>query len=114
VVSLRDAVRQGQPSAAAPHGYVAVVFDITNTGRSAAHNVTCEFTLDERYLVLDDMHGENHDFEQGRIGPASSGVHDVRARTIAPGATEARYRCVYDEVGEIKGVVEFDVPKGGA
>jgi hypothetical protein len=40
----------------------AIVLDIVNNGRSAAHNVTCEVRFEEQDSVPDDMHGVSRDY----------------------------------------------------
>jgi hypothetical protein len=111
-VSLREVVYHHRPeNPGSRPEQAAVVFYITNTGRSAANNVSCELRLDERHLVPDDMHGANHDFFEHHIGPSSTRVHQVNVAVLSQGWTEARYRCVCDEVGESDGTVEFKIPE---
>lgn len=63
VVSFREvAFHYHPPDPGSEYVQVAIVFDIANNGRSAAHNVTCKFRLEEQHLVPDDMHGPNRDF----------------------------------------------------
>jgi len=89
----------------------AIVFDIANKGRSAAHNVTCEFHLEEQHLVPDDMHGVNRDFSAEYMSPSKTLPHQVNVGIRSSGPTKADYRCICDEVGETKGIVEFEVPE---
>jgi hypothetical protein len=68
VISFKTAVPHPRPpDPGTEHPHSAIVFNITNDGRSAAHNVHCEVHLDERRLVPDEMYGANHDiFEDSR------------------------------------------------
>jgi hypothetical protein len=88
----------------------AIGFNIANSGRSAAHNVRCEVRLDEQHLVPDDLHGVNHDFFREYMGLKSTDAHHVNVGIRSYGPTKAHYRCVCDEVGEIEGDIEFEVP----
>ena len=97
------------PDTLVPHEQAAVVFDITNNGRTAAHGVRCTFQLEEPLGAPDPMMGENHDFQANYVGPKQTFRHDVRASVHDYGWTKARYVCICDEVGESGGVVEFEV-----
>ncbi len=111
-ISLRTVVYHYRPpDPGTEHPQAAVVFDVTNDGRSAAHNVHCEVRLDERHLTLSDMHGTNHDFFKEHLGPMVTEPHQINVGVLACGPTEARYRFVCDEVGESEGTVEFEVPE---
>jgi hypothetical protein len=92
------------------HPQAAIVFNLTLDGRSATHNVRCEVRLDMRHLILSDMHGTNHDFVKPHLGPTATEPHEIHVSVLAHGPTEARYRFVYDEVGESKGTIKFEVP----
>ena len=112
VVSLRRVVYHHRPeNPGSLHEQAAIVFDVTNDGRSAAHNTRCEVRLDERHLVPDDMHGVNHDFYAPHIGPSTTAPHQINVGVLSDGPTEARYSCVCDEVGKSEGSVEFEVPR---
>ena len=76
-----------------------------------AHNVKCEFSLDEQRLVLDEMFGANYPFESDRLGPAAPTIHSFHVRVFEYGPTTAKCRSVCDEVGESNGVIRFNVPK---
>jgi hypothetical protein len=111
-MSLRDVVFHPRPeNPGSPYEHVAVVFNITNTGRSAANNIRCEVDFKEEDLVPDDMYGANHDFFEHHIGPSEERVHQVNAAVHAYGPTEAHYICVCDEVGKSEGTVTVEVPK---
>jgi hypothetical protein len=114
VVSFREvAFHYRPPDPSSQYVRAAIVFNITNSGRSAAHNVTCEIRLEEQHLVPDDMHGPNRDFSAARLGPSVTTVHSVNVGIRFYGPTNARYRCTCDEVGEVRGVIEFNVPEKG-
>ena len=52
VISFKKVVyrhRPPDPGTQYPHAYI--LFNVTNDGRSAAHNVHCEISLDERHLI---------------------------------------------------------------
>jgi hypothetical protein len=99
------------PDPGTEHPQAAITFNITNAGRSAAHNVRCEIHLDERKLVLSDMHGQYHDFVRPHLGPTATDPHDIHVSVLAHGPTEARNRFVCDEVGESEGTINFEVPE---
>jgi hypothetical protein len=112
VISFKTAVyhpRPRDPGTEYPHA--AIVFNVTNDGRSAAHHVLCEIHLDERQLISDDMYGQNHDFVRPHLGPTATEPHQINVAVLAHGPTEARYRFVCDEVGESEGAIEFKVPE---
>lgn len=111
-ITVRDVVFHYRPeNPGSPLVQAAVVFDVANDGRSAAHNVRCEIRLDERNLEPDDMHGPNHDFFAAHIGPSACLPHQINAGVVSHGLTEARYLCVCDEVGKSEGRIEFEVPE---
>jgi len=111
-VSLKDVMFHPRPeNPGSPYEHVAVVFNITNSGRSAAHNVRCEVQLNEDDLVPDDLYGANYDFSDHHIGPSEDRVLQINAAVHAYGPTEARYICVCDEVGKSDGTIEFEVPE---
>lgn len=87
----------------------AIVFRITNNGKSAAHNVHCEIRLDEQRLTLDDMHRKNRDFYAPCMAPKTSRNFSKKGGIRVYGPTKAHYLCVCDEAGEIEGVIEFEV-----
>jgi hypothetical protein len=97
------------PDTLVPHEQAAVVFDITNNGRTAAHGVRCEFRLEGPLGAPDPSMGENLDFEASYIGPKQTIPHTVRVSVYSYGSATARYSCICDEVGESEGVVEFEV-----
>jgi hypothetical protein len=112
VISLRTVVyhpRPRDPGTQYPHA--ALVFNVTNDGRSAAHNVNCEVSLDERHLIPDDMYGQNYPFVRPHLGPSATEPHQINVAVLAHGPTEAHYRCVCDEVGKSEGSVKFEVPE---
>jgi hypothetical protein len=97
------------PDTLVPHEQAAVVFDITNNGRTAAHGVRCEFRLEGPLGAPDPSMGENLDFEASYTGPKQTIPHTVRVSVYSYGSATARYNCICDEVGESEGVVEFEV-----
>jgi hypothetical protein len=97
------------PDTVVPHEQAVVGFNITNTGKTAAHGVRCTFQLEEPLGAPDPMMGENYDFQADYIGPKQPFPHEVRASVHDYGWTKARYVCTCDEVGESEGVVEFEV-----
>jgi hypothetical protein len=112
VISLRTVVyhpRPRDPGTQYPHA--ALVFNVTNDGRSAAHNVNCEVSLDERHLIPDDMYGPNHDFYREHLGPSDTKPHNINFAVLVHGPTEAHYRCVCDEVGVYEDSIRFEVPE---
>jgi len=112
VISLKTVVYHHRPpNPGSKYEQAAIVFNVTNDGRSAAHNVYCEVQLDGDRLMLDDMHGANHDFFAPHLGPSATKPHQINVGVLSPGKTEARYRCVCDEVGEAEGPVGFEVPE---
>jgi hypothetical protein len=112
VLSFKTAVYHPRPpEPGTEHPHAAIVFNVTNDGRSAARNVLCEIHLDERHLIPDDTHGANHDFDRPRLGPKATEPYQINAAVLAHGPTEARYRFVCDEVGESEGTIEFNVPE---
>ncbi len=112
VVSLKEVVFHFRPpDSASPYEQAAVVFNIANTGRSAAHNVRCDFRLEGQHLVPDDMYGENRDFFAPHMGPTSTLEHAINVSVRVHGWTKAYYRCTCDEVGETTDIIEFQVPK---
>ena len=109
-VSLRPVLYQPRPpNAGWPHDKVALVFDVTNDGRSAAHNVRCEVHLDERHFAPDEMHTVAQSRDYPRLGPSESVPHQVNVDVLSYGPTEARYVCTCDEVGASEGTIEFEV-----
>ena len=112
VVSLKEVVfHHRPPNPGSQYVQAAIVFNVANVGRSAAHHVRCKVQLDERHLELDDMHGQNHDFSAERLGPSCDAPHQVNVGILSYGPTEASYVCACDEVGESKGRVAFVVPE---
>jgi len=112
VISFQTVVYHHRPpNPGSQYEQAAIVFDVTNDGRSAAHNVQCEIRLDERHLIPDDMYGTNHDFFSPHLGPSATEPHQINVGVLSHGSTEASYRCVCDEVGESEGSIEFKVPE---
>ena len=112
MISFKTVVYHSRPrDPGTQYPQAAVVFNITNAGRSAAHNVHCGVRLDERRLILSDMHGANHDYFRPHLGPTATEPHQINVGVVAHGPTEARYRFVCDEVGESEGTIEFKVPE---
>jgi hypothetical protein len=114
VISFKKVVyrhRPPDPGTQYPHAYI--LFNVTNDGRSAAHNVHCEISLDERHLIPDPdvMYGQNHPFFTEHLGPSSTKPYQINVAVLAHGPTEAHYRCVCDEVGKSEGSVRFDIPE---
>lgn len=99
------------PNPGTEHPHAVIVFNVTNDGRSAAHYVRCEISLDERHLIADETYGQNYDFDRTRLGPTSTEPHQINAAVLAHGPTEAGYRFVCDEVGESEGTLNFEVPE---
>jgi hypothetical protein len=99
------------PDTLVPHEQAAVVFDITNNGRTAAHGVRCEFRLGGPLGAPDPTMGVNDDFQANYIGSKQTIPHTVRVSVYSYGSATARYSCICDEVGESEGVVEFEVGK---
>jgi hypothetical protein len=112
-VSLRTVVYHYRPpNPGSKYEQAAIVFDVTNDGRSAAHNVSCEVRLDERHLELDDLHGQNRNLFAPHIGPSATVPHAVNVGVLSVGPTVARYRVVCDEVGESRARSSSRFPKG--
>jgi hypothetical protein len=99
------------PVTLVPHEQAAVVFDITNNGRTAAHGVRCAFSLEGPLGAPDPTMGENHDFQANYIGPKQTIPHTVTVSVYSYGAATARYSCICDEVGETDGVIDFEIPE---
>lgn len=99
------------PNRGSQYVKAAIVFRITNNGKSAAHNVHCEIRLDERRLEPDDMHRKDRDFYAPYMEPKATKAFSKRVGIRVYGPTKAHYRCVCDEIGEIEGVIEFEVPE---
>jgi hypothetical protein len=57
------------------------------------------------------LHGENRDYSAPYMAPKSTKAYAKHAGFRVYGPTEAHYRCVCDEVGDIEGVIEFEVPE---
>jgi hypothetical protein len=99
------------PDSSVPHEQVAITFNITNKGRTAAHGVRCTFLFEEQRLgAPHPNYGKNRDFEKQYIGPIQTAAHDVTRSVREYGSTKARYVCTCDEVGPTDGVVEVEVP----
>jgi hypothetical protein len=112
VVSFELAVMEyPPPNRGSQYVKAAIVFRITNNGKSAAHNVHCEIRLDEERSEPDDMHRKNRDFYAPDMEPKATKSFSKRVSIRLYGPTKAHYRCVCDEVRETKGVVEFEVPE---
>jgi hypothetical protein len=112
VVSFEWAVMEYRPpNRGSQYVKAAIVFRITNNGKSAAHNVHCEIRLDEECSEPDDLHRKNHDFYAPDMEPKATKALSKRVSVRVYGPTKAHYRCVCDEVGETKGVIEFEVPE---
>jgi hypothetical protein len=112
VVSFEWAVMEyPPPNRGSQYVKAAIVFRITNNGKSAAHNVHCEIRLDEERSEPDDMHRKNRDFYAPDMEPKATKSFSKRVSIRLYGPTKAHYRCVCDEVRETKGVVEFEVPE---
>ena len=112
VVSFDRAVMEYRPPNRGSH-YVnaAIVFRITNNGKSAAHNVHCEIRLEEQRSEPDDIHRKNRDFYAPRMEPKTTKVFSKKVGIRSYGPNKAHYRCVCDEVGETEGVIDFEVPE---
>jgi hypothetical protein len=111
-VSFNDVLfHHRPPNPGSRYVQAAIRFYISNNGRSAAHNVHCEIRLDEERLELDDMHGPNRDYSAPYMGPKSTKAYAKNVGIRVYGPTEAHYRCVCDEVGDIEGAIEFEVPE---
>lgn len=109
-VSLRQVAYQPRPENAGwTHDKVALVFDLTNGGRSAAHNVLCDISLDERHFAPDDMHGSYHPYSTQHLGPSTTVPVQVNVDILHYGSTKAHYVCSCDEVGVSEGIIEFEV-----
>jgi hypothetical protein len=110
-VSLRPVMYQPRPPDTEwPHDKVALVFAVTNDGKSAAHNVRNEIDLDERHFAPDEMNQlPKRDLEVQRLGPRDTVPHQVNVDVLSYGPTEAHYVCKCDEVGESEGTIEFEV-----
>jgi hypothetical protein len=57
------------------------------------------------------MHGTNHNFFREHLGSTDIEPHQINVGVLAHGPTDARYRCVCDEVGVHEGSVKFEVPE---
>jgi hypothetical protein len=109
-VSLGQVAHQPRPENAGwPHDKVALSFDLTNGGRSAAHNVLCNISLDERHFALDDMHGGYSTYSTQHLGPSATEPVQVNVDVLHYGSTKAHYVCSCDEVGVSEGTIEFEV-----
>jgi hypothetical protein len=110
VISFKKVVYHPRPP---KYPHTAIVFNVTNDGRSAAHHVNCEISLDEERLIPDPhpMYGQNHPFFTEYLGPSSTKPCQINVAVLAHGPTKAHYRCVCDEVGESNGTVEFKIPE---
>jgi hypothetical protein len=91
----------------AEHYNAYVVFRITNTGKTAAHNVICKFWVDEGTLETVDY----RDFFTGWIGPDSTNQHTVKVRTHSHGPTLIKYASICDEVGRVEGTLKLEIPE---
>lgn len=113
VLSFKTAVYHPRPpDPGTEHPHASIVFNVTNDGRSAAHYVQCEISLDERHLIPDEMYGANYDFDRPRLGPTATEPHQINVAVLAHGPTEARYHFVCDEVGKSEeGTIRFNVPE---
>jgi hypothetical protein len=112
VVSFEWAVMEyPPPNRGSQYVKAAIIFRITNNGKSAVHNVHCEIRLDEQRLETDDMHRKNRDFYAPYMAPKTTKAFSKKGGIRVYGPTKAHYRCVCDEAGEIEGVIEFEVPK---
>jgi hypothetical protein len=89
----------------AEHYNAYVVFQITNSGKTAAHNVVCKFWFDEGSLEPVDY----RDFFTGWIGPDSTNQHTVKVRTHSPGSTLVEYASICDEIGRVEGTLRLEV-----
>jgi hypothetical protein len=116
VVSFEWAVMESHPpDRGSQYVKAAIVFRITNNGKGAAHNVRCEIRLDEQRLEPDGTHRKNRDsFFAPYIGPKTAKGFSKKGKIQVYGPTEAHYRCVCDEVGETKGIMEFQVSEKSA
>jgi hypothetical protein len=109
-VSLGQVAYQPRPENAGwPHDKVALVFDLTNGGRSAAHNVRCDISLDERHFAPDNMHGSYATYTTQHLGPSTTVPVQVNVDVLHYGPTTAHYVCSCDEVGVCEGPIEFEV-----
>ena len=97
------------PNMTAPHEQAAIVFDIINNGRTAAHGVSCEFSVDEPLGPNDPRTGTNYPFQAAYMGPKQTLSYDLRVSVYRHGSATARYTCICDEVGDSEGVIEFEV-----
>jgi hypothetical protein len=112
VVSFDRAIMEYRPpNRGSQYVKAAIVFRITNNGKSAAHNVHCEIRLEEQRSEPDDMHRKNRDFAAPYMEPKTTKVFSKKVGIRIYGPTKAHYRCVCDEVGETEGVIEFEVPE---
>ena len=98
-VSLRQIAHQLRPENAGwPHDKVAIVFDLTNGGRKAAHNVRCDVRLDVRHFAPDAVHRAKHPYTNRHFGPSETVAVQLNVEVLHYGPTKARYTCVCDEV----------------
>jgi hypothetical protein len=110
VVSFEWAIIEYRaPNRGSRYVRAALVFRITNKGKSAAHNVHCEICLEEQHSETDDTHRNNRDFYTPYMAPKTAKDFSKKGSIRVYGPTKARYRCVCDQAGEIEGVIEFEV-----
>jgi hypothetical protein len=111
-VSMRDTPFTWGPGRV-EHADAVLHFEVTNTGRTTAHNVYCDLQLEEPHLVAL-LHGEPSHYQIG-IGDMSPTQEvpyplSLDARVHSDGLARVRYRCWCDEVPSIEGDIEFEVP----
>jgi hypothetical protein len=109
-VSFREIQYQYRPPDADwPHDKGVLVFDLTNDGKSAAHNVTCDIGIEEQHLLPEPTNFSNNPYTHRSLGPSVTTAVQISVHVLRHGSTEARYTCVCDEVGKAQGSFEFEV-----
>ena len=113
VASMREvAFHYLPPDSPVLYEQAAIVLNITNNGRTAAHGVRCEVVFDKEKLEAPyHTFGENNDFAAPYMGPRQALVHGWNVSVREYGTTEVRYLCTCDEVGAAAGIVEVEIPK---
>jgi hypothetical protein len=109
-VSLRPLLYQPRPPDAGWfHDKVALIFDVANAGKSAAHNIRIKITLDEKRFAPDEMNISIPQNPIPHLGPSDSVPHQLNVEVLSYGPTKADYVCSCDEVGPSEGTIEFEV-----
>ncbi len=93
-----------------PNGYMRdghLLFEIKNTGRTAAHNIECRFEFDTEHL--EPLGSSSFGF--ARLAPFYPQIMQVNARPHTHGLSRVSYRCAYDEGEPVTDTIEFEIPE---